>query len=498
MRISEARQQRAEKQRTARLFPRPKDAAIRGESAALELRVSVAIIAHNYGRFLDECIDGVAAQNITLHEVFVIDDASDDDTELVCERRGMERIYVEHRDVDRSRRTAFERATGDVIMFLDADDVLTADYVRQGLRQFADPCVGVVYSDVEWFGERSGISDYPAEFDRDRLFRENYMHAGSMVRTAALRLANVFEVMEHAAPGHMDWTLWKRIARQGWTAAKQTALYRYRQHDCNMLRTIPKADYFDRAYLATETITLFVPLSGRLEMRQRFFEQLTALTWPHERISLVLFDTSQQPGFSAAVAGWIRGCDFPDVRHVRCAVGPIGLADAERRGVPQTVAEVRASMARIYNWLRLNVATEYVMILEDDIFPEPADVIERLLHSFDEQTDSVAAAYPSRFTPNFVAWRLGSDAREPIPLNQRGEGVEPIGGNGFGCVILRRSMLLAQMFCDEPHAPSGADSHDFDVAFYLQAARQARLCKLDWSIACEHLSASEFELMSRR
>lgn len=448
-------------------------------------RVSVAILCHNYGRFLDDCIDSVSRQTVTLHEVFVVDDASEDDTAAICRRRGMTCLSVTHRDVHQVRRTSFEHATGDVIVFLDADDMLTPDYVRRGCDLFTDPRVAVVYSDVEYFGDRDGRSSYP-DFDRDLLFRDNFIHAGSLVRRDALRLAGAFETMAHRAPTHMDWTIWKRLVRAGWTAAKQPELYRYRQHGANMLRKSVVSEYFDRADLATEPITLFVPLSGRLDLWQRFSRQLTALAWPKHLISLVLLDTSQQPGFSARVAGWVHGCDFPDVRHVRLAVGPPGLSDLDRRDSPDNVAAVRLAMAKIYNWARHHVVTNYVMFLEDDIFA-PADVIERLLRGFDERTDSVTAAYQSRYYPAFVAWTVSGGL--PVPVAKRGTGLEPIAGSGFGCLLMRREFLCSQMFSDTPHTPSGGVSHDFDVAFWMLAARQGRVCKIDWTIPVEHVGS---------
>lgn len=462
------------------------------------LRVSVAILCHNYGRFLDDCIDSVAAQTQTLHEVFVVNDSSEDETADVCRRRGIECLSVNHHDVHQTRKTAFDHATGDVLIFLDADDELTPDYVRAGCEHFDDSRVAIVYSDVEWFGNRKGRSHYPEAFDRDRLFRDNFIHAGSLVRRDALRLAGVFDVLDHKAPTHMDWTIWKRLARAGWTAAKQTAIYRYRQHGTNMLCASVVASYFDRADLATEPITLFVPLSGRAELWPRFAAQLEQLTWPRALLSLVLFDTSQSERFSRMVSSWISGHrftpqtdePFADVRHVCRSVGSAGVADAERRNNPTAVEHVRAAMARIYNWARGNITTNYALIMEDDIFPDTPNVIERLLCGFDEQTDSVAAPYASRYSADFVAWRLGTHGRKPIPLTQRGNGLEAIGGNGFGCTMLRNSFLRSQMFSDEPHAASGGTSHDFDIAFYLQAGQSGRLCKLDWSLHCDHVGTN--------
>ena len=42
------------------------------------LSYSVAIISHNYGRFLREAIDSVLAQSVAAERIVVIDDSSED------------------------------------------------------------------------------------------------------------------------------------------------------------------------------------------------------------------------------------------------------------------------------------------------------------------------------------------------------------------------------------------------------------------------------------
>ncbi|MBI2095942.1 MAG: glycosyltransferase, partial [Candidatus Omnitrophica bacterium] len=49
-------------------------------------KVSVIIPNHNYGRFLEETLDGVLAQTFTDYEAIVVDDGSTDDSGAVVER----------------------------------------------------------------------------------------------------------------------------------------------------------------------------------------------------------------------------------------------------------------------------------------------------------------------------------------------------------------------------------------------------------------------------
>lgn len=446
--------------------------------------VSVAIVCHNYGHYLDGCIDSVARQTQPPYEVFVVDDASTDNTAAICEQRGITHLRVEHRDVHSARRTAFEHATGDVIVFLDADDELSPDYVRSGCELFADPRVGIVYSDVEFFGSQGGQSNYLTGFSARQLSRENFIHAGALVRMDAIRLSSAFALPARART-NADWILWRRIVRHGWLAAKQSALYRYRRHPGQMSEADAEFTYYQKADLDHEPITLFVPLSGREDLWPRCVNQLERLACARERLSLVLFNTSQSARFGRLVESWIAdGCQFPDVRHVRRAVGPPGLASQQPKS-PQMVAAVRIAMARTYGWAREHVTTDFVMCLADDVCAPP-DVVDRLLQCFDQYTDSVSGACLSRSDDVYVAWRIGGGPTHPIPRGERGAGLDLIGGTGFGCIMLRTDFLRSTMLTDVPHNPSGSTSHDFDIAFFQQAQRAGRVCKIDWSIECEH------------
>jgi hypothetical protein len=187
----------------------------------------------------------------------------------------------------------------------------------------------------------------------------------------------------------------------------------------------------------------------------------------------LLIDTSQSAEFSATIRRWLAECDYLQVQHVAMSVGAPGLADENRRD--QTVRRhVQLAMPQIYNRVNRECATEYLWIVEDDIIP-PDDACERLLRSFDADTASVAAPYRSRFHPGYVAWDVQGKM-----IEQPGQGVETVGGNGFGCVILRHSVLRDVVF---HHGGRG----DYDPNFYAELRGTRFRAKVDWSAECEHL-----------
>ncbi|HJT76342.1 MAG TPA: glycosyltransferase family 2 protein [Gemmataceae bacterium] len=439
---------------------------------------AVVVPCHDYGRFLGEALESALRQTRPPAEVVVIDDASADDTPAVAASfrdRGVRYVRVECRHSQRARRAGFEATGADVLCFLDADDALAPDYLEQGMAAFDGPQVGVVYSDVEYFGLAGGRSAYPAVYRRHLLERANFLHTGSLVLREALAISRALEVGTDDRVALQDWLLWRRVLQDGWEARKQAGLYRYRQHGRSMIdrqrREGAIHDYFSRAALAREVITLFVPLAGRKSLWPGLAAFLGRQAWPHDQVQLVLLDTSQDAAFGATVRAWVAGCDYPDVRHVRQAVGEPGLADRDRRAA---VREATLAMARIYNRLARLVTTDYVWVVEDDVLP-PDDACERLLRGFDERTASVSAAYRSRFGDGYVAWEHTQQR-----FLQKGQGLQRVGGNGFGCVVLRGSVVRDTVFTATIDYPA------YDNAFYHRLFATGLEAKVDWSVECEH------------
>ncbi len=88
--------------------------------------VSVVIPAHNAERFLGEAIESVFAQTYAPVEAVVVDDGSSDaTTEIASGYEGMRLIRnPESRGAAAARNAGVEAARGEILAFVDADDVL--------------------------------------------------------------------------------------------------------------------------------------------------------------------------------------------------------------------------------------------------------------------------------------------------------------------------------------------------------------------------------------
>lgn len=95
--------------------------------------ISLIIPVYNVEAYLEECLQSVAAQTFGALEVILVNDGSSDGSAAVCRRFAAQYpswIYITqpNQGVCAARKAGLLHANGDYISFLDADDVLCADY----------------------------------------------------------------------------------------------------------------------------------------------------------------------------------------------------------------------------------------------------------------------------------------------------------------------------------------------------------------------------------
>ena len=120
-------------------------------------RVSALIPAHNYARFVADAIESVLGQDYPGEiECIVVDDGSTDGTLEVVSAyrdRGVRVFHQENLGQAAALNRAFRSCKGDIICFLDADDVWVPGKVAAVVEaMLADPRIGLVHHAVQTTG----------------------------------------------------------------------------------------------------------------------------------------------------------------------------------------------------------------------------------------------------------------------------------------------------------------------------------------------------------
>lgn len=135
--------------------------------------VSIVTPFLNPGRYFKEAIDSIFSQTWTRWELFLVDDGSTDGSRKIaeaCAKRFPSRVFClgsghENRGSSAARNLGIERARGELLAFLDADDIWLPQKLERQIHLLkANPEAGMVYGPtIMWNSWREGIEGPKAD-----------------------------------------------------------------------------------------------------------------------------------------------------------------------------------------------------------------------------------------------------------------------------------------------------------------------------------------------
>lgn len=196
-------------------------------------RVSVIIPVRNGAHFLKTAVASILAQNCDSLEILVVDDGSTDDTAQMAERLpgNIRCLSFPHQGLAATRLEGIAAAQGEILAFLDVDDVWAEDKLRLQLRLLDDRADLLI---VNGYTQLQRL----VETDGDTMRFENWgepvltpSFGSALFRRQAIEQLGMTRTHEHNYD--LDWFMRARELGLRLCVHSDIVLY-YRRHSNNM------------------------------------------------------------------------------------------------------------------------------------------------------------------------------------------------------------------------------------------------------------------------
>ena len=115
--------------------------------------VSIVIPVYNVASYLEQCLDSVENQIYKNIQVIMVNDGSTDNSLEICskyEKKGWLLINQKNGGLSCARNTGLSHATGEYIVFVDSDDWIDQDFIKNLLEVAVDTGADIVESGIRW------------------------------------------------------------------------------------------------------------------------------------------------------------------------------------------------------------------------------------------------------------------------------------------------------------------------------------------------------------
>lgn len=204
--------------------------------------VTIVTPFYNAGDYFEETYNSVINQTFPWYEWIIVDDGSTDKNSLdVLERYAKtdSRITVIHQNnggLACARNTGFSAATTEMIVPLDADDLIAPtflDYLYWALKN--NPDAAWAYCDTVGFSGMEYI--WKKRFNATTMKSENLLVATAMIRKKAYNLIGGYKVEKSSY--NEDWRFWlEMLSEHQYPVHVNANLFWYRRQDTSMLSEV--------------------------------------------------------------------------------------------------------------------------------------------------------------------------------------------------------------------------------------------------------------------
>lgn len=183
-----------------------------------DIRVSIITPSFNQANFIERTIQSVLTQDYPNIEYIIVDGGSTDGTTQII-KKYQKKIKESISESDRGQTDAinkgFERASGQILAWLNSDDTYEPGAIRRAVTYLrAHPNSGAVYADVNFIDEHDRIiGRFPAAQTDYQKLRRGYVHVPQQSCFFRAELWKRVGPLDPSFYFAMDYDLWVRISK---------------------------------------------------------------------------------------------------------------------------------------------------------------------------------------------------------------------------------------------------------------------------------------------
>lgn len=245
------------------------------------MKISVIIPVYNVEKYINDCLQSVMEQTYNDFEVIVIDDGSYDNTRNIISSFKDSRIsyfFQNNKGLSAARNQGIKFSKGDILFFMDSDDVIKSDLFEKCINFFKKKKCDVVFFGFQYFKEQRGEKKlgtyiYPEKKNStmqskealERLFKGQLLHYSWM----NMAVRDVYIENDLYFPDGRNYedfsTTYKLIFYSDKVGMLADSYYLYRQRQDSIMHHVSKKEAKD-ILIAEREIIRFVNQNVRKEI----------------------------------------------------------------------------------------------------------------------------------------------------------------------------------------------------------------------------------------
>lgn len=196
--------------------------------------ISIVLPCYNGARYLCCAIDSCIGQTFTDWELIIVDDASTDETPLICrdyearDNRIRSFRHQENRKLPAALNTGFSHVRGEYLTWISDDNLFKPNALREMIAFLhRNPDIAIVYSDYDAIGETGDILRQVKAPSQSALVSCNAVGPSFLYRRKVHEILGGYDESLFLVE---DYDFWVRASLRFTMAPLHMSLYLYRHH----------------------------------------------------------------------------------------------------------------------------------------------------------------------------------------------------------------------------------------------------------------------------